>query len=238
MPELDAYRYPQQLQPGCQHLLGCKCTPPYWLRDSSPAEQLREQKLFNQPREQLAMAKSSFTVKKRECKIGPSINTRTEKHGDNDVPAADVEIEGVMLDREELGELLGDNAAWCAFFNQTGKLFEPLFAQLAYALTHKFKDSNVVLYLGLAHEKLELAGVKLNRITLTPRTGGMTELTLQVQCTPDAAQMGELHVHRNQHASIGIRFGKLDVKTKAQPELPIGDNPDIVAGPLDEQPVA
>ena len=24
--------------------------PPYWLRDSSPAEQLREQKLFNQPR--------------------------------------------------------------------------------------------------------------------------------------------------------------------------------------------
>ena len=35
---IDAYRNPQSLRPGCQHQLGCKCSPPYWLRPSSTAE--------------------------------------------------------------------------------------------------------------------------------------------------------------------------------------------------------
>lgn len=39
---IDAYRNPQQVRPGCQHQLGCKCDPPYWLRASSPAEEARE----------------------------------------------------------------------------------------------------------------------------------------------------------------------------------------------------
>jgi hypothetical protein len=43
---LDAYAIPRRLAPGCQHNLGCKCDPPYWLRPSSPAEQERESKLW------------------------------------------------------------------------------------------------------------------------------------------------------------------------------------------------
>jgi hypothetical protein len=35
---IDAYRYPQRLVEGCQHRLGCKCDPPFWLRPYSPAE--------------------------------------------------------------------------------------------------------------------------------------------------------------------------------------------------------
>lgn len=42
MTEIDAYRFPQKVRPGCQHQLGCKCIPPYWLRASSPAEEARE----------------------------------------------------------------------------------------------------------------------------------------------------------------------------------------------------
>jgi hypothetical protein len=38
----DAYQQPQQVRPGCQHQLGCKCMPPYWLRASTPAEEARE----------------------------------------------------------------------------------------------------------------------------------------------------------------------------------------------------
>ncbi len=38
---IDAYRQPQRVKEGCQHLLGCKCTPPYWLRPPTPAELAR-----------------------------------------------------------------------------------------------------------------------------------------------------------------------------------------------------
>jgi hypothetical protein len=39
---IDAYRFPQQLRPGCTHQLGCRCVAPYHLRASSPAEEARE----------------------------------------------------------------------------------------------------------------------------------------------------------------------------------------------------
>lgn len=41
----DAYRLPQHVKPGCTHQLGCKCTPPYWLRLSSSIEQQREARI-------------------------------------------------------------------------------------------------------------------------------------------------------------------------------------------------
>lgn len=38
---VDAYQYPRRIQPGCMHQLACRCDPPYWLRDPSPAELAR-----------------------------------------------------------------------------------------------------------------------------------------------------------------------------------------------------
>ncbi len=45
-PELDAFMHPQRVRPGCQHQLGCRCTPPYWLRESSPIESARVERWF------------------------------------------------------------------------------------------------------------------------------------------------------------------------------------------------
>ena len=42
MIDMDAYTRARRVSPGCQHNLGCKCEPPYWLRDSTPVEQARE----------------------------------------------------------------------------------------------------------------------------------------------------------------------------------------------------
>ncbi len=42
---IDAYLYPRKVRIGCQHQLGCGCDPPYWLRPSSPEEQVREAKI-------------------------------------------------------------------------------------------------------------------------------------------------------------------------------------------------
>jgi hypothetical protein len=38
---IDAYRYPRYVVEHCQHRLGCKCEPPFWLRPMSEAEEAR-----------------------------------------------------------------------------------------------------------------------------------------------------------------------------------------------------
>lgn len=44
--ELNAYRKPAVLRPGCQHQLGCRCTPPFWLRPSTPAEEAIADRIY------------------------------------------------------------------------------------------------------------------------------------------------------------------------------------------------
>lgn len=41
----DAYRNSPVLRPGCTHMLGCKCTVPYHLRESTDSELRVEQQL-------------------------------------------------------------------------------------------------------------------------------------------------------------------------------------------------
>ena len=50
-------------------------------------------------------------LKKRVAKIGPSINTRTEKHGEENVPAIDIPLSSIMLTGKELGRLLRQETA-------------------------------------------------------------------------------------------------------------------------------
>jgi hypothetical protein len=40
--DYDAYRRARVVREGCQHNLGCRCEPPYWLRASTPAEEMHE----------------------------------------------------------------------------------------------------------------------------------------------------------------------------------------------------
>lgn len=49
--EFDAYRIPRRVRDGCQHNLGCRCDPPYWLRASSQAEEVHERRIrgFDHP---------------------------------------------------------------------------------------------------------------------------------------------------------------------------------------------
>lgn len=44
--ELNAYRIPQELRPGCQHQLGCRCDPPFWLRPSTSAEEAIADRIY------------------------------------------------------------------------------------------------------------------------------------------------------------------------------------------------
>lgn len=41
----DAYTKPSVYKSGCEHRYACKCDTPYWLRESTPSEKAKEQRI-------------------------------------------------------------------------------------------------------------------------------------------------------------------------------------------------
>jgi len=178
------------------------------------------------------------SITKRPCKIGSSLNGRTEHHGDESVPGADLTVSNILLEKEELNQLLESESAWKSLY-KSGKMPEPMFPKLvAFKFRDKFEKSACTLYLGLDNEKVTLNGIKLSKITLQPMPGGLTALSVQIQCTPDADQVGLIMTHLDSDGACSIRFGKIVTKD-VQPELPLdatkaeGED-DNVPGPLEE----
>jgi len=168
-----------------------------------------------------------LSISKRPCRLGPSINLRSEKHGDDDVPACDIAIEGLMLEPEELNALLEDPNAHKAFFakagnGKAGKLTEPMFRQLkAFVMRNKF-EGGAVLTFGLTEREIDFGEVKLAKLTLEPMVGGLTSLSLQVQAHPDERGMGELMSFLNREIDAAIEIGARAEKGKrAQQDLPL-----------------
>mgnify|MGYP000858370668 FL=1 len=175
-----------------------------------------------------------LTLTTRPCKIGPSINTRTEKHGDEDVTALDIPIESVMLDANELNVLLGEPHAHNALFNGGTSPPEPLLRMIrALKLKDKFEDCTVTLLLGLNLERIELANVKLAKVELEPCVGGLTAASFAIQCAPRDLQFAPLLLSfMNHEADIELVLGKRADASKAQPELPLstfgeGEEPEM-----------
>ena len=164
----------------------------------------------------------SLNLTKRQAHIGSSMKSKTQTDGEEKIPTVEIVLSGLMLDKDELNELLDDKYAHNALFDTKGKLHEPMFKQLrAFVLRDKFEKSMVRFYLGLTNETIELKGCKLSKLHIEPTTGGLTELTLQVHCSPDADQMGKLFTAQDSNQSVSIRFGAAEKKKKDQPELPL-----------------
>lgn len=179
-----------------------------------------------------------LTLTSRPCKIGPSINARTEKHGDEDVQAFDIPLDGVMLEKEELNALLEDPYAHDALFNHRGggKVDEPIFRKFrALQFKDKFEEGEAVITVGLGSEEIRLKDVKLARVTLAPQVGGLTMLSVQVQCRPSTDTIAKVLPYMNHEVEAEVSFGKKVVKSEKQRELPInsfgeGEQPDIGPG--------
>lgn len=169
-----------------------------------------------------------LNLTKRQAMLGGKLNPRVEYHGDEQVPACDFTLTGIMLDADELNALLDtdaaivDHHAYDRLF-VAGDLPEPAFRDISLAVPTKFEKSSITLKLGnLAEDVLKFGGAKIAKIVLSPQTGGLTALSLQVQANPEAPQLASLYVHMGKDVSATIRFGKEQVKaTKDQPELPL-----------------
>lgn len=167
----------------------------------------------------------------RPCKIGTSINNRTEKHGDKDVPAFDMPLVSIMLSQPELNALMGEPLTSIAWFNdRKDGLAEPLFKNIKhFALTDEYVECDVSLTLGLAETEFHITGCTISKLRLSPCVGGLTELRITVSAEIDDSNSA-LSQWMGKDGQVDIELGevaetkhaKKQKKAAAQPELNLG----------------
>lgn len=145
----------------------------------------------------------------REAMIGPSINTRTESHGDENVTALDIPL-SFLLDPVELCAVLRSVEAAHRLFlpDPKGVLDQPALPALrSLALIDKIETCHVVLVFdALAGPvTLTLTDCTLAKVKLTPKFAGRTECHVTVQTTPDLeAPILELLGAMNRSCQVAI----------------------------------
>lgn len=167
---------------------------------------------------------TTLQLAERPCKMGNAINVRSQKHGDEDVPACEIPIVNFLLEEAELDALLG-KGAYKALYREpkNGKAVEPRFEHVTeLAIDEKFVGS-VSLDLETIDLELTSENVTLASVKLTPQVGGLTAMSLNVQCTPSTDEIAQLAGSMNRAIRASINFGgRKQPKGKKQKELPMG----------------
>ena len=173
-----------------------------------------------------------LNLTKRPCKLGNSMSTNTEKHGDEDVGAIDLPLDGIMLTAAELDAILGDgthDALYVRSSNGNAKgLSEVRFPQLKpLAFKEHFEGARVDLWLGYedGDARVGFSGAKVRNVKLTLQAGGLTKLECSIRATPDPEEVAQLYDFLNHEGSVGIRNGKVaEPKAKdKQKSLPLAE---------------
>lgn len=178
--------------------------------------------------------KAILELTKRHAKLA-HINVREEKHGEESVPAVDIKLSEIMLEKDDLNALLAEKHAHGALFNQAkaGAIIEPVFKRFApFQFNEKFVDCSAQVFLGLNGEGFELEDITVTRITLQPVSGGQTAMTLTLQHELDDTEIvSSLADQLGRECSVEITFGKVDEAEKRQGKLALNSEPSSTEQP-------
>lgn len=164
----------------------------------------------------------TFSLTKRPADTGGSINTRTEMHGKEQVPAHDIKVSGVIIDGPELVALTGCPSAYDALYmtNEEGLIVPRFICFAPLKLLHKFTGAGVQLWLPTGDYRFP--GSSLKDIEAEGKTGGHTEISFKLQVTEKNGEHLDVSSVLNQKIHIAIRSAELDLKRDEEPELPLG----------------
>lgn len=148
----------------------------------------------------------------RPCKLGVYLNTPTQRHGDDRVPAKVLGIKNILLEKAELNALLDDKHAWDALYvERKGKPAMPIFADKLGPLLvlGKFKNSSITLTFGLKPYEIAFAEATCKTLKLERTEGGLTALSLTLVCLKSniAGELARLDEHLDGSADILLKLG-------------------------------
>ena len=162
------------------------------------------------------MQKLSLT--KRPAKIGGSVNTRTEKHGKEEVPGQDIPVSGIFLTAEELCAITDEESAAEGLFKMEGDQYVPRFLAVSrIPIDHKFENATVKISGGVPATTYKNG--KIKSIWLTPVGGGLTEMSCTLQVNPENGNPSAQALI-NAKVSITLK-AELEEEEEPDPELPL-----------------
>lgn len=175
-------------------------------------------------------AKKPLELTSRPCMID-NVNLRTERHGDDEVPAVDVKLSNIILKKDELIRLTGDKEAWNLLFEQekAGSVIEPTMQWCDgwRFLGAKFIECSSVIRFGMQKTEHEFGNHKIKGAAVRALTGGSAELqcTLQV-ALDDTKVVAQLAEYQHKEGHVAITFGKIDEGDRKQQKLALNDDPE------------
>ena len=127
-------------------------------------------------------------IDSRPGKLGVSLATPTQKHGEERVPAKSVRVKNVLLTKAEvisLAEHIGvpdAKHAWDMLFNERkGKPAEPFWAgKLTHTIPGRFKDCSGEISFGIAPYVVSFGGATVSRLTFDEQIGGMVAVSFML----------------------------------------------------------
>lgn len=164
------------------------------------------------------------TLAFRTATLGPTINDRTERHGDEDKPALDLSLGAIVLTPEEFNAIACHPGAYHGLFDTSSN--PPQFAYPGLtpvlSLAETIKGCEVTLRLGLEQFELKLVGcnVKGGVIELA---SGVAALSCKVQHEGELTgeQLLKLRAAKNKSVDVEIVLGAADAEDDAQGDLPL-----------------
>lgn len=164
----------------------------------------------------------TLNLTKRPAKIGKSVNTRTEMHGEDEVPGQDIPLTGIVLNNLELAAVTDEESAGTGFFKMDGDQYVPRIAAAdPTTLSHKFAGATVKIS-GGGLPVTTYHGAKIKGIVLEAQTGGMVLMSCTLQVNPnDGDPSGQSLINK-----------KISITIKAELESAVADDPEL---PLDHQ---
>jgi hypothetical protein len=161
------------------------------------------------------------------------VNTRTEMHGQDEIPGQDIPLNGIVLNADELAAVTDEESAGTAFFKMDGDQYVPRIAAAdPTTLSHKFAGATVKIS-GGGLPVTTYHNAKIKGIVLEAQTGGMVLMSCTLQVNPnDGDPSGQSLI--NKKISITIK-AELESDEADDPELPL-DHQDSVGDrpPLDD----
>ena len=183
-----------------------------------------------------------LNLDKKPCCLGKSMSINTEHHGDDDVGALDIPIDGIILNAAELDQLLGNGAHKSLYHYPQPKAGESSMPEARFphlkpfAFKDHFERAKVTLELGMEPDRIMLAECTVRNVKLTMQAGGLTMMACSLRARPDSDDVALLFDHRNDDGTIRIEGAeRVEPKGKRQQgDLPLGEDPGDDDGEQDE----
>ena len=170
----------------------------------------------------------TLNLTKRPAKIGKSVNTRTEMHGEEEVPGQDIPLSGILLSVEELIAITDEMTAGQGLFRMEGDQYVPRFLAIDWIpLEHKFVGATVKMSGGVPSTTYKNG--KIKGIWIKALGGGMTEMKCTLQVNPDN---GDPSAQALINAKVAVTIkAQLEIESDDEPELPL-DHQDSAGEPV------